>query len=268
MIPPRLQCRSAASRATALLDLVAVVALGVPALQPEPVLAVPRLDSGLAAPQERMRGLLNSIEIRLQRRPPQMEDLEARERQRPLRRSDRVGKASYGAVLDGASRLQGQARLHFVNSVWNNLRYVADRELYGMEDYWATPAETARQGAGDCEDLAIAKYYTLRDLGHATGSLRLMLVALRRSGEPHMLVCVRGKDGVHCLDNRRRRLLSDREASLAYRPIVSASERLAVLHLSPRPTGRLATNARARAPLAAQRAQAGLVQQSANAPRF
>ena len=179
-----------------------------------------------------------------------MEDLEARERLRPLRRSDRVGRASYGAILDGASKLQDQARLHFVNSVWNSLRYASDRELYGKEDYWATPAETASRGAGDCEDLAIAKYYTLRDLGQAADSLRLMLVSLHGTGEPHMLVCVRGKGEARCLDNRYRRLLSSREAALAYKPLVSASERLAVMHLSPtpkpRPEVRLASNAQSR----------------------
>ena len=52
------------------------------------------------------------------------------------------------------------------------------------------------------------------------------------------------------LDNRYRRLLSSREAALAYKPLVSASERLAVMHLSPtpkpRPEVRLASNAQSR----------------------
>ena len=247
MMQPRLLPRLALSLPAAVFAVCTLCAL---ALQPAPACAVPKLDSGLATVQDRMRGLLTSVEIRLQRRPPQMEDLEARERLRPLRRSDRVGRASYGAILDGASKLQDQARLHFVNSVWNSLRYASDRELYGREDYWATPAETASRGAGDCEDLAIAKYYTLRDLGQAADSLRLMLVSLHGTGEPHMLVCVRGKGEARCLDNRYRRLLSSREAALAYKPLVSASERLAVMHLSPtpkpRPEVRLASNAQSR----------------------
>ncbi|MBQ1331037.1 MAG: hypothetical protein IIY31_05285, partial [Desulfovibrio sp.] len=100
MMPPRLLPRLALSLPAAVFAVCTLCAL---ALQPAPACAVPKLDSGLATVQDRMRGLLNSVEIRLQRRPPQMEDLEARERLRPLRRSDRVGRASYGAILDDAS---------------------------------------------------------------------------------------------------------------------------------------------------------------------
>ncbi len=221
------------------------------AMQADPALAVQN-PVGMPTVRDRLRsGLLGSVELRVQR-APQMEDLAERERRRPLQRCDRVGRTSYGAILDGASRLQDLARLHYVNSVWNSLRYASDRDLYGRDDYWATPSETARLGAGDCEDFAIAKYYTLRDLGHDEGSLRLALVTLRATGEPHMLLCVRARYGASCLDNRHKRLLSNREAALAYRPVLSANGRLAVMHLTPRPNRqeRLAADVRLREPKA------------------
>ncbi len=31
----------------------------------------------------------------------------------------------------------------------------------GQKDYWATPEETLRGFKGDCEDIAIAKYFSL-----------------------------------------------------------------------------------------------------------
>ena len=40
-------------------------------------------------------------------------------------------------------------------------------------DYWATPVESLRKGEADCEDYAIAKYFTLRQLGVADDKLRI-----------------------------------------------------------------------------------------------
>ena len=40
-----------------------------------------------------------------------------------------------------------------------------DAEVWGQVDYWASPLETLQSGMGDCEDFAIAKYFTLLALG-------------------------------------------------------------------------------------------------------
>lgn len=45
--------------------------------------------------------------------------------------------------------------------------------MWGRKDYWATPAELLQKRRGDCEDVAIAKYFTLRKLGVADSHLRL-----------------------------------------------------------------------------------------------
>ena len=34
------------------------------------------------------------------------------------------------------------------------------------KDYWQTPAETMKLGAGDCEDIAILKYFKLKEIGY------------------------------------------------------------------------------------------------------
>ena len=52
-------------------------------------------------------------------------------------------------------------KLRLVNDFFNRIRYVSDLEHWGVEDFWATPAELLASNGGDCEDYAIAKYFTL-----------------------------------------------------------------------------------------------------------
>lgn len=63
-----------------------------------------------------------------------------------------------------------------------HVRYMTDAELYGEEDYWATPLETLGHGLGDCEDWAIAKYVSLRRLGIPDEQLRLIYVRAQIGG--------------------------------------------------------------------------------------
>ncbi|MDL2279585.1 transglutaminase-like cysteine peptidase, partial [Desulfovibrio sp. OttesenSCG-928-G11] len=56
-------------------------------------------------------------------------------------------------------------RLRYINGFFNNFPSRSDQELYGREDYWATPEEFMANRAGDCEDYAVAKYLALRYFG-------------------------------------------------------------------------------------------------------
>jgi len=85
--------------------------------------------------------------------------------------------------LIGAAKPRPVAeRLARVNDFFNQrVRFVDDIDLYGQGDYWATPMETLARAAGDCEDFAIAKYYTLLQLGIPVDRLRLTYVRARLS---------------------------------------------------------------------------------------
>lgn len=74
---------------------------------------------------------------------------------------------------------------HFVN---RSVLHGEDRELWGEADYWATPRETLGRGRGDCEDIAIAKYFGLLRLGIAGEKLRLTFVKDLGSRRPHMVL--------------------------------------------------------------------------------
>ena len=83
-------------------------------------------------------------------------------------------------------------KLRAVNDYFNALRFVEDMSLWRTPDYWATPLQVLAAGGGDCEDLAIAKYFTLKTLGIADGRLRLTYVwnhdTLSGRREPHMVL--------------------------------------------------------------------------------
>jgi predicted transglutaminase-like cysteine proteinase len=74
-------------------------------------------------------------------------------------------------------------RLKRVNEFFNrHIVFGEDATIWGQADYWATPLETLGRGAGDCEDFAIAKYFSLRMLGVAPHKLRLIYVRARTGG--------------------------------------------------------------------------------------
>ena len=81
-----------------------------------------------------------------------------------------------------------QEKLQSVNVFFNRFEFVEDRYLWGRDDYWATLFETLSMSGGDCEDLTIAKYFTLRDLDIADQHLRITYVISLQTKKPHMVL--------------------------------------------------------------------------------
>lgn len=79
-------------------------------------------------------------------------------------------------------------QLRAVNQFFNQLKFRSDQEHWQQEDYWATPIETLASNGGDCEDFAIAKYFTLRQLGVPAKNMRITYVKALRLNEPHMVL--------------------------------------------------------------------------------
>lgn len=74
-------------------------------------------------------------------------------------------------------------RLRRTNTFFNRtVAFADDTPVWGQIDYWATPMETLGRAAGDCEDYAIAKYFTLMELGVAPEKLRLIYVRAKTGG--------------------------------------------------------------------------------------
>ncbi|NUU64830.1 transglutaminase-like cysteine peptidase [Enterobacteriaceae bacterium BIT-l23] len=82
-----------------------------------------------------------------------------------------------------------QGALNRVNRFFNSrMAFRNDRVVWGQQDYWATPVEFLRKGAGDCEDYAIAKYFSLRKMGIPASQLRITYVKALRLNQAHMVL--------------------------------------------------------------------------------
>jgi predicted transglutaminase-like cysteine proteinase len=95
-------------------------------------------------------------------------------------------------------------KLEKVNSFFNkNIAFVSDMDNYGVEDYWATPVEALSRGAGDCEDYAIAKYFSLKIMGVAEEKLRIAYVKSLQYNMFHMVMLYYSNPGADplVLDN-------------------------------------------------------------------
>ena len=94
-----------------------------------------------------------------------------------------------------------------VNDFFNQITYKTDAAHWKQKDYWATPFEFMGTGAGDCEDYAIAKYFSLIKLGIPDDKLRITYVIYKKANsrfeQAHMVLTYYHKIGVEpvVLDN-------------------------------------------------------------------
>jgi predicted transglutaminase-like cysteine proteinase len=100
-----------------------------------------------------------------------------------------------GRIDDWQRLLQEQAgvsemeQLQAVNRFFNlRLRFRDDIQIWKVNDYWATPVEALFRGAADCEDYALAKYFSLRQLGVPSEKLRITYVKALRLNQAHMVL--------------------------------------------------------------------------------
>jgi len=93
------------------------------------------------------------------------------------------------SLLEHSLQLSDAEKLQAVNAFFNSqIRYGEDQDLWEQSDYWASPWETLELGAGDCEDFALAKYFTLRLLGISEERLRLVYTTLSQTQQAHMVL--------------------------------------------------------------------------------
>lgn len=107
----------------------------------------------------------------------------------------------------GESDMQRLERINrFVNG---SVLFGEDSDIWGQNDYWASPQETLVRGRGDCEDIAIAKYFALLRLGMNDDKLRLTFVKDLNSRRAHMVLAYYADEGAEplILDNLRPQIL-------------------------------------------------------------
>lgn len=97
-----------------------------------------------------------------------------------------------------------------VNRFFNQLEYRSDMSTWQKKDYWASRLEFLGKGQGDCEDFAVAKFLTLKQLG--VPQEKLFLTYVKAIGYPeaaHLVVAYYKKPGTvpFILDNYNKRIL-------------------------------------------------------------
>lgn len=122
--------------------------------------------------------------------------------------SPRVGRlvSTTGGELDA---------LRTVNAFFNRIPFLSDSAHWGVEDYWATPAELEASNGGDCEDYSIAKYLQLKEFGVPIERLRITYVKALKLGQAHMVLAYCSSPGAEplILDNLENEVLPASERS-------------------------------------------------------
>ena len=114
--------------------------------------------------------------------------------ERTLRRAeDQYGPSARERLLAWQDLMQTQGgddmiKLEKVNRFFNKIPFVSDIIHWGKEDYWATPTEFLASNGGDCEDFAVAKYFTLIGLGVAEKQLTLTYVTALQLKQSHLVL--------------------------------------------------------------------------------
>jgi len=179
--------------------------------------------------------LFGTIEFRAKKEkiPAWMEvlDKQARSDFFPAARKWRGSYADFKKKYNSLDNLKEQ--LHLVNMHWNQYPYVDDyNNVYKMEDYWAIPSEMV-VNSGDCEDYAIAKFYTLKDLGFPTDKMRIVVVHEMIRDIAHAVLAVYVEDDILILDNLSNRVFSH-SILKNYDPRFSLNEEWRWVHMRPK----------------------------------
>lgn len=103
---------------------------------------------------------------------------------------ERAGQrgSAWFRLMENADSLTEVEKLERVNNFFNLLHFTEDIKLWGVNNYWATPIEFLGANAGDCEDFAIAKYFTLLAIGIPDHKMRITMVKAISLNQYHMVV--------------------------------------------------------------------------------
>jgi predicted transglutaminase-like cysteine proteinase len=120
-----------------------------------------------------------------------------------------AGARALEPLLASMLPLDDDARITSINRFFNRrIVFTDDAPVWGVTDHWASPLELLDKGRGDCEDYAIAKYFSLVATGVAIDKLRLIYVRAQIGGpggaaQPHMVLAYYPQAGAEplILDN-------------------------------------------------------------------
>ena len=141
-----------------------------------------------------------------------------------------AGLRKWQALLHSMENLPPKEQLEKLNPAINQMaEYADDDVIYGVEDYWATPAEFFK-GRADCEDYALVKLFSLLELGFAPDQLRLAIVKDRRRQVLHAILAVRLEGKTYVMDSLENEPV-EQQAVLKYEPVYSLNTKARWAHV-------------------------------------
>lgn len=114
---------------------------------------------------------------------------------------------SWREIILAAQGLGRMETLNKVNRYFNRWPYKLDHEVFGVNEYWASPVEFMTR-SGDCEDFSIAKYFALKELGFRQEEMRVVIVMDRIRNIGHAVLAIYEKNDILVLDSLSNVILS------------------------------------------------------------
>ncbi len=143
-------------------------------------------------------------------------------------RFNRCHLQEWRALLTSLQGKDRRTQADTVNRFINRAPYIIDPVNYRVSDYWATPLQFLNKD-GDCEDYAIAKFISLRELGFTNDQLRIVILDDLNLGVAHAILVVYLEGEVLVLDNQQAKVVPAAKVR-HYRPIYSINEEHWWLH--------------------------------------
>lgn len=131
-------------------------------------------------------------------------------------------------TINSLKNKKPKAKIDGVNQYLNKAPYVTDMVNWQQKDYWATLNQFFNKD-GDCEDYAIAKYYSLKELGFSPDQMRIVVVRDNNLNIAHAVLAVYLENKIWILDNQISQVLEDNHI-VHYTPLYSINEKAWWLH--------------------------------------
>jgi len=177
--------------------------------------------------------LFGTIEFRSKLKDsPQWERVVAEERKKSGLNNPVGLAASWPATREAMKEKPRLEQLNVVNRFFNRYPYRTDMEVYGVQDYWASPAEFMKN-SGDCEDYSIIKYYALKQLGVDPDSMRIVVLTDVIRNLAHAVLAVYYEGNAYILDNLSNLVLPHTRLT-HYRAQFSLNENYRWVHMAPK----------------------------------
>jgi predicted transglutaminase-like cysteine proteinase len=133
------------------------------------------------------------------------------------------------SFLQSIRQLSADEQIRKVNGYANRKEYILDIENYGLDDYWATPKQFLENN-GDCEDYAIIKMMSFKELGFDVNAMRVVVVQDTNQKIAHAVMSIDMRDDILILDNQIEEVISHKDI-FHYVPVYSVNENSWWMHL-------------------------------------